>query len=223
MNKISFSRYRISSVFIPQWGTRKEWEQESVMENKRAIFLFIYLSGPSWPCRALTLCVMVHHQPNPSPSKKTILWLYSVCLLHIWVYYEQRPHLFPTWLVSMHCLIFTHFSPLLFTLKLTDCLIRHLAAHGEFGYLYSSLEGTSSFPLLNISARWKRVNTHNSFSRFHLWAREIWPLLNYTLMGFVCSPDQQISSFGISVMAYYTEIMQRIPINHVRVCVRALI
>lgn len=157
MNKISFSRYRISSVFILQRETRREREQESVMENKRAIFLFIYLSGPSWPCRALTLCVMVRHQPNPSPFKKTILWLYSICLLQIWFYYEPRPHLFPAWLMSMHRPVLTlslaHFSPLLFTLKLIDCLIRHLAAHGEFGYLYSSLEGSSSFPLLNISSR----------------------------------------------------------------------
>lgn len=227
MNKISFSRYRISSVFILQRETRREREQESVMENKRAIFLFIYLSGPSWPCRALTLCVMVRHQPNPSPFKKTILWLYSICLLQIWFYYEPRPHLFPAWLMSMHRPVLTlslaHFSPLLFTLKLIDCLIRHLAAHGEFGYLYSSLEGSSSFPLLNISSRWKCINTHNSSRSPHLWARTVWPLLNYTLTGFVCSPDQQISSFGISVMAYYTEIMHRIPINHVRVCVCVLI
>lgn len=117
----------------------------------------------------------------------------------------------------------THFSFLLFTLKLIDCLIRHLAAHGEFSYLYSSLEGSSSFPLLNISARWKRVNTHNSSRSLHLWARTVWPLSNYTLTGFVCSPDQQISSFKISVMAYYTEIMHRIPINHGRICVYLLI
>lgn len=116
-----------------------------------------------------------------------------------------------------------HFSPLLFTLKLIDCLIRHLASHGDFSYLYSSLKGSSSFLLLNISARWKPVNTHNSSRSLHLWARTVWPLSNYTLTGFVCSPDQQISSFRVSVMAYYTGIMHRIPINHVRKCVHELI
>lgn len=94
MNKISSSLSKIRTTFIPQREPCRNREHECVMENKRAVSLFICLSGLSWPCQALTPCVMVHHQANPSPFKKTILWLCSICLLQIWVYYEPRPHLF---------------------------------------------------------------------------------------------------------------------------------